>query len=346
MWSKVPPVATLLKPAIVPRPDLPQVSNNHALVGSGLRADKRILRVRLDDNPRAVHQIGQDSQGSQGVDSRERAQQVSDILEIAVKVEEEIVRRGGQPAFPTGIGVNDVTAHYAPQKDERGRIEESDVVKIDYGVHIDGYVDRHFNHGNREPELLPHARGDARGLSSAAIDAAKRDRRIGEISKAIEDYGSEARDSSRSATSAATPCSSTSSTQGRASRTSTRPNLPMLEEGRRLCHRAVPHSPRRCRIRRRGAAGDHLLPIIRKKTGNRELDELLDRIWNARKTLPFTPRWFDEYYKEGQTDATAQGARGAETRAILPDAGGGLRKAGRAVRAHDGISTMTGTSLS
>ena len=36
-------------------------------------------------------------------------------LEIDMMVEDEIAKRGGQPAFPTGIGVNAVTAHYAPQ---------------------------------------------------------------------------------------------------------------------------------------------------------------------------------------------------------------------------------------
>jgi methionyl aminopeptidase len=64
----------------------------------------------------------------------------SGLLDVAEKIEAEIVRRGGQPAFPTGMGVNEVTAHYAPQEDEEGVIQETDVVKIDYGVHIDGYI--------------------------------------------------------------------------------------------------------------------------------------------------------------------------------------------------------------
>ena len=32
--------------------------------------------------------------------------------------------------------------------------------------------------------------------------------------------------------------------------------------------------------------------IMRKRTGVKELDALVDHIWNARKSLPFTPRWF------------------------------------------------------
>ena len=40
--------------------------------------------------------------------------------------------------------------------------------------------------------------------------------------------------------------------------------------------------------------------MVRKRTGNRELDDLMDKIWNARKTLPFSPRWFNQGYKEGR----------------------------------------------
>jgi len=61
-------------------------------------------------------------------------------LEIATMVEDEIAKRGGQPAFPTGIGVNAVTAHYAPQEGDQTKIGDDDLVKIDYGVHFDCYV--------------------------------------------------------------------------------------------------------------------------------------------------------------------------------------------------------------
>src|SRR2546427_11836915 len=64
----------------------------------------------------------------------------SGCLDICEKVEGEIVQRGGRVAFPTGVGVNSVTAHYAPQAGESGRGGEKDVVKVDFGVHVDGYV--------------------------------------------------------------------------------------------------------------------------------------------------------------------------------------------------------------
>jgi methionine aminopeptidase len=36
--------------------------------------------------------------------------------------------------------------------------------------------------------------------------------------------------------------------------------------------------------------------IGRKRTGTRDADELVEKIWSMRKTLPFTPRWFARDY--------------------------------------------------
>src|SRR5438128_11024297 len=63
----------------------------------------------------------------------------SGYVDICEKVEGEIVQRGGRVAFPTGVGVNSVTAHYAPQAGESGRVGEKDVVKVDFGVHAESY---------------------------------------------------------------------------------------------------------------------------------------------------------------------------------------------------------------
>jgi len=43
-------------------------------------------------------------------------------------------------AFPTCISVNEICGHYSPLKDESRKLAEGDLVKIDLGVHIDGFV--------------------------------------------------------------------------------------------------------------------------------------------------------------------------------------------------------------
>ena len=222
----------------------------------------------------------------------------SGILEVAVKVEEEIVRRGGQPAFPTGIGINQVTAHYAPQRDERGNIEESDLVKIDYGVHIDGYLTDTSITVTDNPSYFPMLEATQRALHSA-IEAAKRDKRIGEISRAIEDTA--AREGFK-------PISNLSGHTvqqyivhaGKSIPNQYAPNLPMLKKDDVFAIEPFLTLPEAAGYVVEGPQETIFSLIIRKKTGNREMDDLLDRVWDSRKTLPFTPRWFDEYYKEGR----------------------------------------------
>lgn len=62
------------------------------------------------------------------------------LLELAEFVENEIVENGGAVAFPCNVSVNEVTAHYTPHADDEKVFKSGDLVKIDLGAHIDGYI--------------------------------------------------------------------------------------------------------------------------------------------------------------------------------------------------------------
>jgi len=62
------------------------------------------------------------------------------ILDIAEKAEAHITKKGGFPAFPINISLNDIAAHYTPSYNDEKVVKEDDLVKIDVGVHIDGYI--------------------------------------------------------------------------------------------------------------------------------------------------------------------------------------------------------------
>lgn len=62
------------------------------------------------------------------------------LYEICDSIESEINERGGQPAFPVNISLNEIAAHYTAEPDDQIVIKDTDIVKIDLGVHIDGYV--------------------------------------------------------------------------------------------------------------------------------------------------------------------------------------------------------------
>jgi len=62
------------------------------------------------------------------------------ILELADMIEAKIRELGGEPAFPVNIGINEITAHYTPSAHDQRVIEAGDLVKIDVGAHVDGYI--------------------------------------------------------------------------------------------------------------------------------------------------------------------------------------------------------------
>jgi methionyl aminopeptidase len=63
------------------------------------------------------------------------------MLEVVNTVEALIISKGARPAFPVNLAVNEVAAHFTPRHDEvELRFKKGDVVKLDVGVHVDGYI--------------------------------------------------------------------------------------------------------------------------------------------------------------------------------------------------------------
>lgn len=63
------------------------------------------------------------------------------MLEVVNTIEALIISKGAKPAFPVNIAVNDVAAHFTPRHDEVSLVfKKGDVVKLDVGVHVDGYI--------------------------------------------------------------------------------------------------------------------------------------------------------------------------------------------------------------
>ena len=106
------------------------------------------------------------------------------FLEVCDFVRREIEARGGRLAFPTGIGVNQVTAHYAPQDGDQSVFREDDLVKVDFGVHVDGYVTDTSVSTTLNPDYNLLLEATQRALE-AAIEAAGRETRTGEIGRVI-----------------------------------------------------------------------------------------------------------------------------------------------------------------
>lgn len=62
------------------------------------------------------------------------------ILEVAEFVERRIVELGAKPAFPANISINSDAAHFTPRRGDERVFSKGDIVKLDVGAHIDGYI--------------------------------------------------------------------------------------------------------------------------------------------------------------------------------------------------------------
>ena len=61
-------------------------------------------------------------------------------FDLAEKIEEKIKEMGGFPAFPVNISINEIAAHYTPELNDGLVLKEGNLVKIDAGVQVDGYI--------------------------------------------------------------------------------------------------------------------------------------------------------------------------------------------------------------
>jgi len=107
------------------------------------------------------------------------------IVEIAESIEKKIVSLGGGLAFPVNVCLNDIAAHYSPFKEDESELKEGDLVKVDFGVHVNGYIwDRAFSVViGRGDETLIDASAKA---VERALEVAKAGKRVDDISEVIE----------------------------------------------------------------------------------------------------------------------------------------------------------------
>lgn len=107
------------------------------------------------------------------------------VLDIAETIEDMIIKEGARPAFPANISLNEVAAHYTPKyKDELTL--DNEVVKIDFGVELDGaIVDNAYTVDlSGEHEDLVTASKEA---LEEALSFMKPGVRVGEIGAKIEE---------------------------------------------------------------------------------------------------------------------------------------------------------------
>jgi methionyl aminopeptidase len=117
-------------------------------------------------------------------EAAERVEVGTSYLELTEWVEDRIDELGGEPAFPLNISVDHEAAHGAAGVDDDRTVGE-EMVKLDIGVHIDGYIaDTAITVDFTGTDDLVAAAEDA---LDAALDVVEAGVHTGEVGAAIED---------------------------------------------------------------------------------------------------------------------------------------------------------------
>jgi len=219
------------------------------------------------------------------------------LSEICNDIEQEIFKKGGEPAFPVNVSLNDIAAHYTALPNDPIIVKNTDVLKIDVGVHIDGYIADTavtVSYDTKYQNLIDIAE---RALDEA-IGISRSNTRVSEIGRIIEKtitkYG----------------CKPIQNLSGHSLERYTIhagksiPNIWTIGHSFNLSvNNVYAIEPFVTTNDGQGVVYEGKIKNIfsigsRKRTKEQKTDEFLEYLWNKFKTLPFALRWIVNEYEE------------------------------------------------
>jgi len=217
--------------------------------------------------------------------------------EVCDMVERRIKELGGDPAFPVNICVNDIAAHDTAEIGDERVIKDGDVVKLDVGVHVNGYIaDTAITVSFNEKYMdMLYANLDILNMILQKVSAGGNLNEIGRIVyyaslsrgyKPISNLSGHSLD-----------CYQIHAGQSV-------PNVPVngplgyFTAGK--CYAIEPFltDKNAAAFVKEEARANIFSLIKRKKVKYEQAGLLLEEIWVRRKTLPFAARWFTDLFDE------------------------------------------------
>lgn len=219
------------------------------------------------------------------------------LSEICNDIEQEIFKKGGEPAFPVNVSLNDIAAHYTAVPNDPIIVKNTDVLKIDVGVHIDGYIADTavtVSYDTTYQKMIDIAE---RALDEA-IGISRSNTRVSEIGRIIEKtitkYG----------------CKPIQNLSGHSLERYTIhagksiPNIWTIGHSFNLSvNNVYAIEPFVTTNDGQGVVYEGKIKNIfgigsRKRTKEQKTDDFLEYLWNKFKTLPFALRWIVNEYEE------------------------------------------------
>ncbi len=211
------------------------------------------------------------------------------VYEICEEVEGEIRKREAKCAFPVNTSINEIAAHYTAEPNDEITISDTDLIKIDLGAQINGYIADTAVTVCYDPQYdnLVQAAEDALQHAMSMIKIGVKASDIGRtIEKIVKQMGFKP----------IANLSGHSLDQYTIHAGKSIPNIwsigsfSLSGEVAYACEPFVTTS-KGFGFVREGKVKNIFAMVSRKKTKNEEADEMLDFIWENFNMLPFALRW-------------------------------------------------------
>jgi len=218
------------------------------------------------------------------------------VEEICEYAESEIIKRGAKCAFPVNTSLNEVAAHYTAEPNDTKTVSDSDLIKIDLGAQINGYIADTAVTVNYNPEYdsLVQAAENALEAAMSMIKSGVKSKDVGrKIQNTIMDMGFKP----------IANLSGHSLDQYTIHAGKTVPNMWSIgsfdfsEEEAYACEPFVT-AKNGLGFVRNGKIKNIFALASRKRTKDDEADKVQEYIWNNFNMLPFALRWLLKEWEE------------------------------------------------
>lgn len=220
------------------------------------------------------------------------------VYEICESIEGQIRKLGAKCAFPVNTSINEVAAHYTAEPGDQLTIAEDDLVKIDLGAQINGFIADTAVTINYDPQYDRLVRAAEEALSNA-MSMAKTGVKASDIGREIE------KTVKRLGFKPIANLSGHSLDQYTIHAGKSIPNIwsigsfSLSESSAYACEPFVTTSDGLGFVRE-GKTKNIYAMVTRKKTKDKDADELLEFIWNNFNMLPFALRWVTSNWEESK----------------------------------------------
>jgi methionyl aminopeptidase len=218
------------------------------------------------------------------------------LAEICEYAESEIIKRGAKCAFPVNTSMNEIAAHYTAEPNDPKVVSDTDLIKIDLGAQINGYIADTAVTVNYDPQydLLVQTAEEALQNAMSMIKVGVKSKDVGKtIQKTIQDMGCKP----------IANLSGHSLDQYTIHAGKTVPNMWTIgsfsfSENEAFACEPFVTTKNALGFVRNGKIKNIYALVSRKKTKDKEADRLVDYIWDNFNMLPFALRWILKEWEE------------------------------------------------